>query len=114
MHVLTCDAVCAIVDPPPFSGPATPSATSMLSNLIIWGSLGSSSWFPLIDSTSSGGGNGGVSDGGIDADGEIVMEVIMVVIVIVRVVVVIILVAYLIYIYIYIKIYIIYRIILKH
>lgn len=37
------DALAAAPAPPPFSGPATPSAINMLSNLISCGSGGSSS-----------------------------------------------------------------------
>ncbi len=44
-------AAAAAADPPPFSGPDTPSASSMLSNRISWASGSSSSWAPRILNT---------------------------------------------------------------
>ena len=41
----------------PFSGPETPSAKSILSSLIRWGSGGSSSWAPLMLRPASVGGS---------------------------------------------------------
>ena len=46
-----CEAVLAAEEPPPFSGPATPSATNMLSSRMICGSAESSSCAPRILNT---------------------------------------------------------------